>query len=77
MTRIRSPKPLSPINIDSGRSLLTPAEAAELLSTTARNLGQQRFEHRGPDYIKLGGKIGYRLSDIDRYIMTSLVTNKR
>jgi predicted DNA-binding transcriptional regulator AlpA len=56
--------------------LLTPAEAAELLGTTTRTLGQQRFEHRGPDYIKLGGKIGYRLSDIDAYIMRSLVHHR-
>ena len=73
MARTPTTPPPAPTNIDSGRPLLTPAEAAELLSTTARNLGQQRFEHRGPAYVKLGGKIGYRLSDIDAYIMRSLV----
>jgi len=66
----------SPVNIDSGRPMLTPKEAALLLSTKPRNLAQWRYESRGPAYVKLGGIIAYRRSDIDAYIMARVVQPK-
>ncbi|TFD93987.1 DNA-binding protein [Cryobacterium lactosi] len=76
MSRTPNTPSLSPVNIDSGIPMLSPKEAALLLCTKPSNLSQWRYESRGPAYVKLGGIIGYRLSDIDAYIMARLVQPK-
>lgn len=71
--RVPSMPAPSPVNPDSGLRLLSPKEAAPLLLTTPGNLAQWRHQRRGPAHIKLGGIVGYRLSDIDSYLMANLV----
>jgi hypothetical protein len=48
--------------------LLTPAETAELMRTTLQSLGQQRYQRRGPKYVKIGSRVLYRRSDIREYL---------
>jgi hypothetical protein len=44
--------------------LLKPAEAAVFLRTTTNTLQQDRYLRRGVPYIKLGGRVLYRRTDI-------------
>lgn len=49
--------------------LLTVKEASEVLRLTVGTLYTYRCRgNRGPRYVKLGGKVLYRLSDIREYI---------
>jgi predicted site-specific integrase-resolvase len=54
------------------QSLLTPDEAAELLSVSVSRLTLWRVEGRGPAYVRLTdsptGRIRYRPEDIAAYI---------
>ena len=54
-------------------ALLTTAEAAKYLRLGAHALNQMRRDHVGPDYIKLGRKVFYRVDDLDTYIASMLV----
>lgn len=54
-------------------ALLTTAEAAKYLRLGAQSLNQMRREHVGPDYIKLGRKVFYRVDDLDTYIASMVV----
>lgn len=49
-------------------SLLTPAKTAELLGMSEGTLACWRCEHRGPTYFKIGGKVKYRLEELNRWI---------
>lgn len=49
--------------------LLVPAEVASLLGLAVGTLENWRTKGRGPDYLKLAGRIvRYRPSDVSRYI---------
>lgn len=48
--------------------LLTPAETAKFMRTTPQSLGQQRYQRRGPKYVKVGSRVLYRRSDIRDYL---------
>lgn len=54
-------------------ALLTTAEAAKYLRLGAQSLNQMRREHTGPNYIKLGRKVFYRVDDLDTYITSMIV----
>jgi hypothetical protein len=47
--------------------MLTTADLAERWRVPTRSLGQWRYERRGPEYVKIGGAVRYRLSDVERY----------
>lgn len=47
--------------------MLTPADLAGRWQVPARTLGQWRYEGRGPVYVKIGGAVRYRLTDIEAY----------
>jgi hypothetical protein len=53
---------------------LTPAHLARRWSVTAGHLANQRSAGIGPTYLKLGGRILYRLVDIEAYEERALVT---
>ena len=56
------------------RGLLTPKEASEFLGIPDGTLAQWRSQRRGPQYIKLEGRlVRYRLSDLDAYLSGHLV----
>jgi hypothetical protein len=53
--------------------LLKPAEAAELLRTTVKSLGQDRFHGRGVPYVRLGSRILYDRDTLLEYIRAGAV----
>ena len=54
--------------------LLTPKEASEFLGIPDGTLAQWRSQRRGPQYIKLEGRlVRYRVSDLEGYLSGHLV----
>jgi predicted site-specific integrase-resolvase len=47
--------------------LLTPNQAAEILRKSPATLSRWRTEGIGPSYIKNGGAVEYRRSDLEEY----------
>jgi len=52
----------------SNIELLTAAEYARLRRCSLRTLDRERANRSGCPYVRLGGRIFYRVSDIERYI---------
>lgn len=52
-------------------ALLTEQEAAKKLIAKPATLTKWRHRGRGPAFLKLSGKIRYRLSDIEDFIQAS------
>lgn len=50
--------------------LLTAAEYARLRRCSLRTLDRERANRRGCPYVRLGGRVFYRLGDIQLYIET-------
>jgi hypothetical protein len=50
--------------------LLTAAEYARLRRCSMRTLDRERANRSGCPYVRLGGRIFYRRSDVERYIET-------
>lgn len=50
--------------------LLTPSEVVEYLDNkiTIETLGVWRCRGRGPNYLKLGGKVVYPLPELEKWI---------
>lgn len=48
---------------------------AERWLMSGRTLEQWRWQQRGPRYLKIGGRIVYRLSDIETFEAASLHNN--
>ena len=48
--------------------LLTPAEYARLRRCSLRTLDRERSSGSGCTYVRLGGRIFYRRSDIELYV---------
>ncbi len=60
------------------KKLLTPKEAAELLSVPESTLAQWRSQRRGPPFIKLEGRlVRYRLSELEGYLSDHSVSSVR
>lgn len=53
--------------------LLTTKQAAKLLSQRPMTLAKWRQRGKGPVYLRLGGKVRYRQSDIVTYIEASRI----
>lgn len=52
--------------------LLTPAELSELLGVSERTLEDWRNPRRGPDgpnFVRLGGQVRYRLETVEQWII--------
>jgi hypothetical protein len=56
----------------SGTELLTPAEYARLRRCSLRTLDRERATRSGCPYVRLGGRLFYRRSDIDQFIATNV-----
>lgn len=50
------------------RPLAEPAEIANYLGTSERQLAQDRYLGRGPQFIKLGKRVRYRWEDVDAWL---------
>jgi hypothetical protein len=48
---------------------------AERWLISARTLEQWRWQGRGPRYLKIGGRVVYRLSDVEAFEAASIHTN--
>jgi len=48
---------------------------AERWAVSPRTLEQWRWQGRGPRYLKIGGRVVYRLSDIEAFEAASLHAN--
>jgi hypothetical protein len=53
--------------------LLDTQKAASYLNTTVATLANWRCKGIGPRYLKVGAKVLYRLSDIDRWLDANAV----
>ncbi|MFF2955669.1 helix-turn-helix domain-containing protein [Kitasatospora sp. NPDC057965] len=56
--------------------LHTAGEAAAILKVSPATLRRWRREGRGPAYVRVGGRIGYRHQDLAGYLAASLVVPK-
>ena len=50
--------------LDDRTSTLSPAEAATRLGVESSTLANWRWNGSGPAYLKVGGRVRYRLSDL-------------
>lgn len=48
-------------------------EAADYLGVGVSTLDKMRMEGRGPRYLKIGGRVFYRQSDLDAYIEAAVI----
>ena len=61
----------------ASKSLMTPNEAAQFLAVSAETLAQWRSQRRGPQYIKLEGRlVRYRARDLESYLEERSVTGR-
>jgi predicted DNA-binding transcriptional regulator AlpA len=54
--------------VDSSVSLLETPAAAKYIDKSASWLNKARARGEGPRYVKIGGSIRYRPSDLDAYV---------
>lgn len=57
--------------------VLVPVEAAAALGVTTRTLDTWRSEGRGPDFIKAGGRVLYRESDLADWLNLNVIVTSR
>lgn len=57
--------------MNTGRSLLTEREAAELLSISPFTLRTWRLRGTGPRYVRIGAAIRYSCVDLEAFIVAS------
>ena len=50
-----------------GRDRLNQAELADRWRLNSRTLERWRWRKQGPKYLKLGGRVAYRLEDIEAF----------
>ena len=56
-------------DLEARTTTVSPAEAAERLGLQQSTLSNWRWSGgRGPSYVKVGGRVRYRLCDIDEYL---------
>lgn len=48
--------------------LMTPKQAAEMLQKPVGTMKRWRVEGIGPNYVKIGRDVRYKLSDLEAYI---------
>jgi len=53
--------------------LLSPAEVAAILHVEGRTLVTWRYQRRGPDYVKIEGRIWYQRSALEAYVASRVV----
>lgn len=58
---------------NSSRGALSSTEAAEYLGLSAATLTTWRCRGKGPNYVKLGRSVVYRIVDLDAYLADNMV----
>ena len=51
-----------------GSPYMRPVEAAEYVRLSTSTLATMRMEQRGPKYFKAGGRVLYRMQDLDAWV---------
>ena len=59
-----------PRSLDERSITVSPKEAADRLGCTPETLANWRWSGRGPCYVKVGGRVRYRLADLADYLDT-------
>ena len=54
--------------LDELTDTLAPLETAAKVGVTSATLANWRWAGRGPRYVKVGGRVRYRLVDLARYL---------
>jgi hypothetical protein len=62
-----SPTPRSDATAASNTKHLNQEQLARRWSLSSRTLERWRWLRQGPDYLKIGGRIVYRLEDVEAY----------
>ena len=62
---------------DFKRILLTEDEVCEILNLNKNSLQRERCNGYGIPYVKIGRRVRYKLSDIDKYLETNTVGGHR
>ena len=52
---------------------LTEKQAAERLQLKPQTLNKWRARRRGPAYLKIGGRVRYRASDLEKFLEGSVI----
>lgn len=53
--------------------LLTAKQAARYLSISTKWLANQRWQGTGPKFIRVGGAVRYRVSDLEQFLEEAVV----
>ena len=53
--------------------LLTAKQAARYLSISTKWLANQRWQGTGPNFIRVGGAVRYRVSDLEQFLEEAVV----
>lgn len=53
--------------------LLTAKQAARYLSISTKWLANQRWQGTGPKFLRVGGAIRYRVSDLEKFLEEAVV----
>jgi len=53
--------------------LLTAKQAARYLSISTKWLANQRWQGAGPKFIRVGGAVRYRVSDLEQFLEEAVV----
>jgi transcriptional regulator with XRE-family HTH domain len=56
---------------------LTQAQLAQRLGVSQRTLEGWRYRGKGPAYLRLEGRVAYRLTDVERFELECLQTTSR
>jgi len=56
------------MDIDPPETLLTAPETAQYLRCSLRTLDRERADGRGIPYVRIGGRIRYRRTDVEAFI---------
>jgi hypothetical protein len=76
-TRVaRGPSVVSSDEASPEPNLLTDAQLAVRWQLSRGTLANQRSQGRGPAYLKLAGRVRYRLSEIEAYEQAAFVTRE-
>jgi hypothetical protein len=54
--------------------LLTTAEAAAYMRLKPQTLAKWRSHGKGPSFVQLGGKVFYRVAELDAYVEAGVTT---
>ena len=66
--------PERPERLERPDDTALPCDVAPVLHTTEGGLAQMRYRGNGPKFIKVGGRVLYRWSDINAYLDANTMT---